>query len=161
MEPHDSGIRVLLVDDEAELLASVSQALTRRGLMLSTADSGAAALHQLRQASFDVMVLDVKMPRDSGLEVLRKVRREWPEMDVVMLTGRPDTEEAVMSFQLGAVDYLRKPMSIAALVEAIEKAWRRRREAGALPHASIAGTPIRDPSPTAPADRGARASGAE
>ncbi|HBR05803.1 MAG TPA: two-component system response regulator, partial [Desulfovibrio sp.] len=100
-------VSVLLVDDEAPFLETLRKRLTRRGLAVETAGDGAAALAALeRGVCVDVVVLDVKMPGLSGLDVLQKIKTLHPLVEVVLLTGHATLEGAVDGMRLGAFDYL-------------------------------------------------------
>jgi len=120
---------VLLVDDERELLSSLQSVLARRGMDVATAEDGAAALKLLRERPVDVVVLDVKLPEISGLDVLKRIKQESPATEVLLLTGHPNVDDALKGVGLGAMDYLRKPVDVDALVEAIHRAHRKRQQA--------------------------------
>ncbi|WP_022662989.1 response regulator [Paucidesulfovibrio longus] len=122
MEP----IRLLLVDDEAEFLQTLGKRLQRRGLRPETAHSGEAALEQLHANPADVVVLDVKMPGMGGIEALRALKREHPLTEVILLTGHADLDAAVQGMELGAFDYLMKPMDIDELLFKIQDAYTRK-----------------------------------
>ncbi|SKA96449.1 Response regulator receiver domain-containing protein [Paucidesulfovibrio gracilis DSM 16080] len=119
-------IRLLLVDDEAEFLRTLSKRLHRRGLTAELAHSGESALENLRQHPADVVVLDVKMPGMSGIETLRTLKREHPLTEVILLTGHADLDAAVQGMELGAFDYLMKPMDIDELLFKIQDAYTRK-----------------------------------
>lgn len=117
-----AAIRLLLVDDEAGFLRVMKKRLERRGYVVCTACSGAEALRNLRGATYNAAVLDLKMDDMDGFELLRVVRRMAPEMAVVMLTGHGGAEEAREGMRLGAAGYLLKPCEMEELVCAIERA---------------------------------------
>ncbi|MDD4732247.1 MAG: response regulator [Desulfovibrio sp.] len=119
-------IRLLLVDDEAEFLQTLSKRLQRRGLTAELAHSGEAALDVLQRHPADVVVLDVKMPGMSGIETLRTLKREHPLTEVILLTGHADLDAAVQGMELGAFDYLMKPMDIDELLFKIQDAYTRK-----------------------------------
>lgn len=121
-------VRVLLVDDEAELLSSLTPVLSRRGLDVSTATSGEEALDLLANRVVDVVVLDIKMPGMDGIEALRRIKSEIPDTEVILLTGHPDAENAFEGMKLGAHDYITKPPDISELTEKIKQAFRVRQE---------------------------------
>jgi len=116
-----SALRVLLVDDELEFLEPTAERLRRRGLDCACAASGAAALAALAAGSFDCAVVDVRMPGIDGLELLRQVRRDTPALPVVLLTGHASVELGVKGMELGAFEYLLKPVELDELIETI---WR-------------------------------------
>ncbi len=119
---------VLLVDDEPELLAGLVNVLERRGLAVRTAVSGEDALAVLADTWIDVVVIDIKMPGMSGLELLKRIRSERPDVEVLMLTGHPRVDDASEAIKLGAAYFLTKPFDTAELVMRIESAFHRRRQ---------------------------------
>jgi len=118
--------RVLLVDDEAEFLRSVTPALRRRGMEVSTAGSGQEGLDVLAETVVDVVVLDMKMPGMSGMQALKAIKKEWPLVEVVVLTGHPSLETAVEAVKNGAYDFLMKPADVEAVTEKIREAFRKK-----------------------------------
>jgi len=114
-------VRVMVVDDETDFLQSVKAVLERRRLSVTTAESGEAALGLLAENLVDVIVLDVKMPGMSGLDVLRRVRRDYPSVQVILLSGHPSVDAAVEGVRLGASEYLQKPPDIEHLAGTIRK----------------------------------------
>lgn len=119
---------VLLVDDEAELLSGLMSVLERRGMSVRTAVSGKDALAVLADTWIDVVVIDIKMPDMSGLELLRRIRGERPDVEVLMLTGHPQVDDASEAMKLGAAYFLTKPFDTAELMMRIEGAFHRRRQ---------------------------------
>jgi DNA-binding NtrC family response regulator len=119
-------VRVLLVDDEPEFLASLKTVLQRRNMEVVTASHGAEALQRLRDAIVEVVVLDVKMPGMDGLEVLRRIRDEHPRLEVILLTGHPTVDTALEGIKRGACEYVVKPPDAETLTQAIRKAHQRR-----------------------------------
>ncbi len=115
-------VSVLLVDDEPDLLDFLSKRLTRRGFSVRTAPGGRQGLEALDQAPADVVVLDVLMPEMDGLSALREIRRRHPLVEVILLTGHASTDSALKGMELGAYDYLLKPVAIGDLVQKIEEA---------------------------------------
>lgn len=127
----DRPIRVLLVDDEEDFLAATAPALARRGFEVDTAASGRAALDRLAEREYGVVVLDVKMPGLGGEEVFDRVRRAYPQLPVLMLTGHGSVPQAFRMSKEGVVDYLAKPCPVEDLAAALEAAVRRPEPAGA------------------------------
>jgi DNA-binding NtrC family response regulator len=115
-------LRLLLVDDEVEFLEPMKARLERRGLVCATATSGEAALRVLESERFDCAVVDVKMPGMDGLELLRRMRRTWPETAVVLLTGHASVELGVQGMELGAFEYLLKPVELDDLLDTVRRA---------------------------------------
>ncbi len=120
-----ASFEVLLVDDEEDLLALLSLRLQSRGLEVSTAQSGTAALRALSEHPVDVVVLDIRMPGMDGLETLAYIKRQHPEIEVIMLTGFAETETASQALAAGAFDYLVKPVDLDELLDKLQQAHAR------------------------------------
>jgi DNA-binding response OmpR family regulator len=116
---------VLLVDDEKEFASTLAERLTLRGLDVHTANSGDDALHMLSNDPADVVVLDLMMPGMSGLKVLERLRADYPNVRVILLTGMGSVADGVKGMQMGAFDYLMKPVEIDGLIQAIREAMSR------------------------------------
>lgn len=127
-ETGSSSLRVLLVDDEIDLLQSMTRALERRGMKVSTAPDGERAVAQAKQKVFDVVVVDVKMPGQGGIETLRQLKEVHPLLEVIVLTGHPTSPQAVEAVNAGAFGFLTKPIDAEALAEQIRAAGKRRTE---------------------------------
>lgn len=121
-------IKVLLVDDEDEFVKSLSERMKMRDLEAGVAFNGEQALDIVDEDIPDVMVLDLKMPGIDGMEVLRRVRKSYPDVQVIMLTGHGSEKDEKEARRLGAFDYLQKPAGINKLVETIKKAYLRKKE---------------------------------
>jgi DNA-binding NtrC family response regulator len=118
--------RILLVDDETVFANNMSKLLNRRGYQVTAVNSGDAALQALMNNSFDVMVLDLKMPGMDGVAVLHEMKKLGLFTEVLVLTGHGSIDTALEAIQLGAYDYLTKPCEIAELVSKIEAAFERK-----------------------------------
>jgi CheY-like chemotaxis protein len=116
-----SDIRVLLVDDEADFVETLAERLEIRGFVPVVALDGPAALQRIEESVPDVMVLDLKMPGMSGLEVLRESLRKAPGLPVVMLTGHGSEQERDEALASGASTYLQKPVEIDALATLLKE----------------------------------------
>jgi two-component system response regulator RegX3 len=117
--------RVLIADDEQAILDAVSYALRREGFDVTEALDGEDALTAARSNPFDLIVLDIMMPKLSGLDVCRTLRAE-SDVPIVMLTARDAEVDRVLGLELGADDYVAKPFSIAELVSRVRALLRRR-----------------------------------
>ncbi|MFN3231433.1 MAG: response regulator [Alphaproteobacteria bacterium] len=115
---------VALVDDDRNILTSVGMALESEGLAVRTYTDGTAALAALSTQPADLAVLDIKMPRMDGMELLQKLRR-ITDMPVIFLTSKDDEVDEVLGLKLGADDYIRKPFSQRLLIERIRAVLRR------------------------------------
>jgi DNA-binding NtrC family response regulator len=120
------GMNVLLVDDEVEFLETLVKRLRKRKLIVHGVNSGEDALEELKKNAADIVILDVKMPGMSGLETLRKVKNEYPLTEVIMLTGHASMEVAIEGMDIGAFDYLMKPIDIDELLYKIQDAYKRK-----------------------------------
>ena len=120
------GTHVLLVDDEERFLSTTQKLLERQGYQVETASSGAEALQKLERIYVQIVVLDVKMPGMDGLAVLKEIKRQFPLIEVIMLTGHGTIDSAVEGVKLGAADYLIKPADIDVITEKIEDAVVKR-----------------------------------
>jgi two-component system response regulator AtoC len=115
-------IRVLVADDERNLRELIVRELARRGHDVDGAEDGVAALARIRETSYDVVILDMRMPKKEGLEVLRDLSTVPEAPQVVMLTGFQEVATAVEAMKLGAYDYLTKPTKIEELDVVVRKA---------------------------------------
>jgi two-component system OmpR family response regulator len=118
-------INVLVVDDEAVLAEMVSMALRYEGWNIATAGDGAAALEAARSQRPDVVVLDVMLPDMSGLDVLRKLREETPQLPVLLLTAKDALEDRIAGLTAGGDDYVTKPFSLEEVVLRLRALLRR------------------------------------
>jgi DNA-binding NtrC family response regulator len=121
-------IRVLLVDDEEEFVETLAQRLEVREFDVTTALNGADALERLEDKEIDLVILDLQMPGEDGISVLRKIKELKPLVEVIMLTGHATVETAIEGMKLGAFDFLIKPTETEELVEKINRAFGRKSE---------------------------------
>lgn len=117
-----TDIRVLLVDDEDTFRHNIARLLASRQVFSLEAENGEACLSVLATTPVDVVVLDVKMPGMSGLEVLRRIRETYPNIEVILLTGQASASDGVEGIKSGAFDYLFKPVEIEHLAGKIRQA---------------------------------------
>jgi two-component system response regulator ChvI len=116
---------IALVDDDRNILTSVSILLEAEGYEVRTYTDGASALVALGQTPPDLAILDIKMPRMDGMELLRRLRQKT-DMPVIFLTSKDDEVDEVLGLRMGADDYIRKPFSQRLLVERVRAVLRRR-----------------------------------
>jgi len=118
-------LRVLLVDDEEELVSALAERLSLRGIDAAWASTGQDALTRAESQTFDIAVLDVKMPKMSGLEVKKKLQEKYPDMKFVFVTGHgsEDYFQAALS-ESGTAYYLVKPLHIETLIEKLNEALK-------------------------------------
>lgn len=122
-----ADIKALLVDDEESFRKTLCKRLTRRGMTVEQAGSGEEALELLKSYQPDVILLDVKMPGMDGLTALHKIKEINPLVEVVMLTGHASMEIAIRGMELGAFDYLMKPVEFEELLYKLEDASERKK----------------------------------
>lgn len=114
--PEEEKSRVLVVDDEVVVCNSVRKVLERRGYKVDEAHDPAEALNKIQQNSYNLVILDIKLPQTNGVEVLRSIRNQRPATKVIMITGYPSIQSAIETIQLGAADYLAKPFTPGELL---------------------------------------------
>jgi DNA-binding NtrC family response regulator len=120
------AISVLLVDDEETFVQTLAKRLTLRRFDVHTATRAEKAFATLAGRQIDVVVLDVRMPDLDGIEATRKIKANYPLVEVVLLTGHASVEASLEGMKLGAFDYLLKPVNIDELVYKIEDAHRKK-----------------------------------
>ena len=118
--------RILLVEDEEKLARMVELELRYEGYEVIKAFDGRSGLEQALSGACDLVLLDIMLPRMSGMEVLRRIRRERPDLPVIMLTARDSVVDKVSGLDSGADDYVTKPFAIEELLARIRSAMRRR-----------------------------------
>ncbi len=115
-------LKVLVVDDEEELVSTLGERLMLRGIEADGVFTGADAVRRVAEKDFDVVILDVKMPRMDGLEVMKKIREIRPHLKVILLTGRGSEKESEIGLEQGAFAYLVKPIDIEDLIGKMKEA---------------------------------------
>ncbi len=119
-------INVLLVDDEKDFLEVLTKRLRKRKLRPVAAGSGEEAIRALQSTPIDVVVLDMRMPQMDGLQTLREIKKLNPAVEVIMLTGHASVDAAVEGIELGAFDYLIKPVDIDELLYKVQDAFKKK-----------------------------------
>ncbi len=117
---------VLLVDDEERFLQVFSKRLETRGMKVDTAATGEDAVQRARNRDFDAIVLDLSMPGMSGLEALKKMKAQNPDLQIIILTGHGTLQAGVEAMKSGALDFMEKPVDLNKLLEKIEEAQERK-----------------------------------
>src|SRR5688500_17904888 len=125
------SVRILLVDDDALVRQCMRLMLTRAGYTVTSACDASEADRHLENDSFDVLLSDVHMPGQSGLEFLARVRKTRPGLPVILVTGVATLPDAVQALEGGAIRYLPKPVEPAVLCATVEDAFRKARVAQA------------------------------
>ena len=121
--------RILIVDDEEAMRDACRQVLAPEGLALKEASSGVGVLEMIRHESFDLVILDLKMPGMDGMEILRRLQQESPDTATIVITGYPSVESAVEAMKLGAADFLPKPFTPDVLRLTVRRTLRGARMA--------------------------------
>jgi two-component system OmpR family response regulator len=118
--------KVLIVDDELDFLEAIITRLEAREVEVAGAESGYKAMEMLDKQDLDVVILDIKMPGMDGIETLREIKKRKPLVEVIMLTGHASVESGIQCMQLGAFDYLMKPVGLDELLDMIRRAYDRK-----------------------------------
>ncbi|HZV45752.1 MAG TPA: response regulator [Thermodesulfovibrionales bacterium] len=124
--PEDIKANVLVVDDEEQFLKVFSQRLEGRGMKVDTSTSGEDALKKVHGKDFDAIILDMVMPGMSGMETLKRIQAENPDVQIIILTGHGTVEKGVEAMKSGAVDFLEKPADLSKIMEKITEAKHKR-----------------------------------
>ncbi|MBI5550833.1 MAG: response regulator [Desulfobacterales bacterium] len=120
------SLKALFVDDETEYLQTAIKRMKKRGMNIIGVSSGPEALAILAEQKMDVVVMDMRMPGMDGIQALREVKQLYPLVEVIMLTGHASMEAAIQGMELGAFDYLMKPIDIDELIYKIQDAFQKR-----------------------------------
>jgi len=116
------SLRIMVVDDERVICDACHLVLTEEGHRVEEYTSGKAGLNAIRQGAYDVVLLDIKLPDTDGMEILNVVRKEKPDLCVIVMTGYSTVSNAIEAMKLGATGYLSKPFTDEELISALEKA---------------------------------------
>ncbi|MEC4675382.1 MAG: response regulator [Nitrospirota bacterium] len=119
--------KVLVIDDEDIVRTSCSRALTPEGYEVKMARNGFDGLKMIEEEEFNLVLTDLKMPDMDGIEVLGKIKEEWPGIEVIIITGYQTVDTAVKAIKLGAFDYIEKPFTPDALVSAVRNAFEQKK----------------------------------
>lgn len=122
--------KVLLVDDEIDLLEVVAERMRLFGIDVSTATSPMIALKKVDKEPYDVIVMDLVMPGMGGCSVLKAIKEKNPDIQVILLTGHADIAHCEEAMKLGALDVMEKPADLKALTEKIKKASFKKKGSG-------------------------------
>lgn len=119
-------MRILIVEDELDLQEAIADGLRIDGYAVDTCDNGGDAYELLYEVNYDLVVLDLNLPKMDGLEVLEKIRDEKPELKILILSARSSVNDKVKGLDIGANDYLAKPFDFAELEARIRNLLRRK-----------------------------------
>jgi len=118
--------QILLVDDEPNFLRTLKDALELEGFAISVSENGLQALQLLQQTNVDVVITDIRMPKMTGMELLKQIKNSLPQIIVFVLTGYGSIQDAVQSVKIGAENYILKPVNVKDLIDNIHQAFKRR-----------------------------------
>ena len=126
MDSEEMKPDILLVDDEVNFLNALSQRFEARGFKADAVTSGEEALEKVKGKNYNIVILDLVMPGMGGIEVLKNIKKNYPDLPVIILTGQGTTEKAVEAMKEGAMDYMEKPADIETLVHKTLEARHKR-----------------------------------
>jgi two-component system OmpR family response regulator len=116
------SIKVLLVDDEKEFTSILSERMKSRGLTVDIANTGPVAIKKVKEKSYDAIILDLAMPEMDGIEAMKHLLQENPDLQVIFLTGHATLEKGIEAVKLGAVEFMEKPVDINKLIDKVNEA---------------------------------------
>ena len=128
-----TDMRILIVDDEEELVTTLVERMELRGLEAVGVTTGHEAVGLVEREPFDVVVLDVKMPGEDGVEIMKRIKKIRSDLPVILLTGHMSMEASEEGLKAGAIDYIIKPIQIDDLIEKMKEAisiYQRRSKTG-------------------------------
>jgi DNA-binding NtrC family response regulator len=120
------SVKILLVDDEKDFTEVLSERMETRGFSVEIADSGPVAIEKVKERAYDAIILDLAMPEMDGIDVLKILLKENPDLQIIFLTGHATLEKGIEAVKLGAVDFMEKPVDIDTLLEKVNDAKTKR-----------------------------------
>src|SRR6516225_11119883 len=124
--PSHNSLRVLFVDDEKSLQEFMRSELPRLGHEVTVCPDGRTALKTLEKSSFDVAILDLRMPGMTGIELLEQLKQSTPDTEAIVMTGHESMETAIDAMRIGALDYITKPCKLAEIEAVLHKVADKR-----------------------------------
>src|SRR6266700_3081491 len=121
-----SEVRILIIDDERDLCALLAEYLSSKGYVTEVAHDGMAGLEKFSKSRYHIVLCDIRMPKLSGIETLEAIKRQDLHVEVILLTAYGSVQTAVKALQLGAYDFIEKPVQLEKLTSVIERALDRR-----------------------------------
>jgi two-component system, OmpR family, response regulator len=116
---------ILVVDDEQQICDLVRGYLTDEGFRVSVANDGAGLRNEMASSAIDLVILDLSLDHEDGLHLASELRGRWPEIGILMLTGRGETIDRIIGLEMGADDYLSKPFNLRELLARVRSVLRR------------------------------------
>ncbi|MFH0765044.1 MAG: response regulator [Calditrichota bacterium] len=123
------GLKVLLIDDEEELVTTLAERLEWRGFSVHWATNGADAIQKLKISPYEIILLDLKMPGLGGLDLLKIIKRDYPDLPVIILTGHGSLDGGKPEVPEGVAAYLAKPINLDDLIARMKEAVEREHHA--------------------------------
>ena len=117
-------INILILDDESEIRAEINEFLSSRDILVKEASKPSEAFRILAAQPVDIAILDIRLPEMSGIDVLRNIRRQYPEVQAIMMSGHGDMDSVIHALRLGAVDYFQKPFKLNEFIEKVEARFK-------------------------------------
>lgn len=114
-------LSILVIDDESVICMACELVLSEKGHAVATRNDGKSGISAIRQGTYDILLLDMKLPDMDGMDILKTVQKEKPELCIIIMTGYSSISNAVQAIKHGADDYLAKPFTDDELIQAIEK----------------------------------------
>ncbi|HEY9113069.1 MAG TPA: sigma 54-interacting transcriptional regulator, partial [Bacteroidales bacterium] len=118
------NLNILVVDDETRVLEEIGEFLTSKGYNVFTSANAAGVFEVLEETSIDIIILDIKLPKTSGLDILEQVKQKWPDIEVIMISGHGDMNTVIEAMRKGATDYFQKPFRLLDINNAILRTHR-------------------------------------
>ena len=118
--------KVLLVDDEQDFLDTLAERMRNRDMEVTTSSSAADAIEKAEKGSYDAIILDLMMPGMDGIEALKELKKNKPDLQVILLTGHATVGKGIEAMKLGATDFLEKPADLKVLAEKIKNAHTKK-----------------------------------
>lgn len=117
--------KLLIIDDEVEFASTLCERLRLRGIDTTDVHSGTEGLKTLAEVAPNIVILDLKMPDMNGIDVLARIKKHNPDIQVIMLTGHGSKAAGILAMEKGAIDYIMKPVDINELLEKINFAYEK------------------------------------
>jgi two-component system response regulator FlrC len=141
----ETSSRILVVDDEQNMRVALFEALSCNGYEVRVAENGRMALDLMRKSVPDLVISDIRMPGMDGIELLRHIKTDWPEMPVVIITGYATVETALEAMKRGAFDYILKPFSVEVIEETVKRVLGSTAKAVSVGPAAVRVAPAAEP----------------